>query len=94
MISVFLPTQLDSYTEGMREVVFSESELPKDHMVLADVIRALDQRYPGVAFRLVDEHQKIRRHIAIFLGDTMVRTLDVSVSAGSRVQIVGALSGG
>jgi hypothetical protein len=47
-----------------------------------------------MAFRIVDEQQRIRRHIAIFVGEEMVRTLDAPVGADARVQIVGALSGG
>jgi sulfur-carrier protein len=90
MIRVFLPTQLDSYTGGQREI-----ELPTSPgWQLSDLMRALDQRYPGVRFRLVDEQGNIRRHIAMFVGEQMVRTLDVPLQDDERVQIVGALSGG
>jgi len=55
---------------------------------------ALDRRFPSIRFRLVDEQGGIRRHIAMFVGETMVRSLDVPVADNNRVQIVGALSGG
>jgi hypothetical protein len=94
MIRVFLPTQLDEYTGGAREL---HLDLPAEEgvaLTLADVIAAVDARYRGAGFRLVDEHGQIRRHIAMFVGETMVRTLQAPVPAGGRVQIVGALSGG
>jgi sulfur-carrier protein len=90
MIHVVLPTQLDSYTGGQRELhLDSGGTVP-----LSRVIDQLEARYRGLAFRIVDEHGRIRRHIAIFVGEELVRTLTVEVPDGGRVQIVGALSGG
>lgn len=94
MIRVFLPSQLDDYTAGVRELTLA-LEAPADRaLVLADVVDALEQRYKGMAFRIVDEHGCIRRHIAMFVGESMVRTLQAPLAADDRVQIVGALSGG
>jgi len=94
MIRVVLPSQLDDYTGGLRELAL-ELLAPTDRgLVLADVIEELERRYRGVAFRVVDEQGGIRRHIAMFVGESMVRTLQAPVAADDRVQIVGALSGG
>lgn len=94
MIRVFLPSQLDDYSGGVRELSL-ELEAPADRpLILADVIDALEQRYRGMAFRVVDEQGRIRRHIAMFVGESMVRTLQAPLAADDRVQIVGALSGG
>lgn len=90
MIRVFLPSQLDEYTDGKREL---SVELAKGS-TLSDVITTLESLYPGIAFRVVDEHGRIRRHIAMFVGEGMVRDLSVPVAPNDRVQIVGALSGG
>lgn len=90
MIRVFLPSQVDSYTHGEREQAFEVQGIS----TLADVMWQLEQRFPGMRFRLIDEQGEIRRHIAVFIGESMVRTLDVSVADNDRVQIVGALSGG
>ena len=46
------------------------------------------------AFRLIDEQNRIRPHVNVFLGEQSVRDLDAAVSAGSEIYIVGALSGG
>ncbi|MDP2140684.1 MAG: MoaD/ThiS family protein [Gammaproteobacteria bacterium] len=94
MIRVFLPSQLDDYTDSVRELELDMRAEAGQSLVLADVIAELERRYKGLAFRIVDEHGNIRRHIAMFVGETMVRTLDVPVTENSRVQIVGALSGG
>ena len=90
MIKVFLPSQLESYTGDLRKI---EMELPAG-ATLRDVIAELERRYRGLAFRVVDEHGNIRRHIAFFVGDTMVRSLDIPLQENERVQITGALSGG
>ncbi|MDP3518869.1 MAG: MoaD/ThiS family protein [Pseudohongiella sp.] len=90
MIRVFLPSQVDSYTAGEREQHFDAQGIRS----LSDVMVALDRRFPGIRFRLVDEQGGIRRHIAMFVGETMVRSLEVPVADNNRVQIVGALSGG
>lgn len=94
MIRVFLPSQLDEYTGGKRELHLDLPANGSAGLSLADVIAAVDAHYRGVGFRLVDEHGQIRRHIAMFVGEMMVRTLEARVPEGGRVQIVGALSGG
>ncbi|MDO9319072.1 MAG: MoaD/ThiS family protein [Gammaproteobacteria bacterium] len=94
MIRVILPSQLEDYTDRLREV---ELDLPMSdggEATLADVIAALESRFRGLAFRIIDEQGNIRRHIAIFVGESMVRTLQAPVRENARVQIVGALSGG
>lgn len=90
MIRVVLPSQVDSYTQGQREQLLDASGIS----TLADVMWALEKCFPGMRFRLIDEHGDIRRHIAIFVGESMVRALDVAIADNDRVQIVGALSGG
>jgi molybdopterin converting factor small subunit len=92
MIQVYLPSQLESYTDGVRQVTF---DMENDSaLTLASVIRKLDEKYHGIAFRIVDEQHQIRRHIAIFVGEQLIRELDFPLDDEARVQIVGALSGG
>lgn len=94
MIRVFLPSQLEDYTDKVREVAFELPDKSGKGLTLADVIAELERRYRGLAFRIVDEHGNIRRHIAMFVGEKMVRELSSPVNEHDRVQIVGALSGG
>ena len=97
MIDVFLPSQLESYTNGVRHLSFEPHDFDcgdNETLMLTDLIQKLDTQYRGMAFRIVDEQGRIRRHIAIFIGENMVRELDIPLPANARVQIVGALSGG
>ena len=94
MIQVVFPSQLDSYTGGIRELKLDIGNPAGATLTLSDVVRELDSRYRGLGFRIVDEQNRIRRHIAIFVGENLVRELDAPLTQSARVQIVGALSGG
>jgi hypothetical protein len=89
-VVALIPGLLRSYTGGEPRV-----ELPLDRGAsVDDALRALDARYPGFRFRIVDEQGAIRPHIKIFVGLNQVRTLSEAVSPGAELMIVGALSGG
>jgi sulfur-carrier protein len=94
MLHVVLPSQLESYTSGLRELELEFQDPSHTNLSLVNVIQELDRRFPGLKFRLVDEQGQIRRHIAIFVGENLVRVLDHPLSGSERIQIVGALSGG
>lgn len=87
MISVLIPSQLIAYTDGASRV---EAEGDTIGRALDD----LDRRYPGLKFRVVDEQDRIRRHMRIFIGQTEARTTDAAVRDGGELLIFGALSGG
>jgi molybdopterin converting factor small subunit len=86
-VRVRLPSPLDSYTGGLREV-----DLPGED--LAAVLAALDARFPGVRFRIVDERGLVRRHINVFVNEDLVTDLGRRLASGDQVMIVAALSGG
>lgn len=87
MIRVSVPSQLIAYTGGATRV---EAEGATVAAVLAD----LDRRFPGLKFRVVDEQDRIRRHMRIFVGDLEAKRLDVPVGSKAELLIFGALSGG
>ena len=87
MIHVRLPSQLHSYTGGLKH-------LELDARTLAALADGLEQRFPGIRFRIIDEHGRIRRHIQFFVNGDQVRDLSYQLADGDEVQIVGALSGG
>lgn len=58
------------------------------------VLRDLDRRYPGLRFRMVDEQDRIRRHMRLFVSGEQVFDLDHRLKPGDDIQIVQALSGG
>ena len=57
-------------------------------------IEALDARYPGLRHRIVDEQDRIRKHIRFFVNGEMAERLDRALGCGDEVMIVAALSGG
>ena len=86
-MTVLIPTQLRSYTGRLAQVTANGS-------TLAELLADLDRRYPGIRFRMVDEQDRIRQHIRIFVNREQVRDLGTALTAGDEIQILGALSGG
>lgn len=86
-MKVLIPTPLRSYTRQRGEV---EAEGDTLGALLVD----LDRRHPGIRFRMVDEQDRIRRHIRIFVNRKQVRDLRLALHVTDRVQILQALSGG
>ena len=60
---------------------------------VSEVMDGLDQRYPGMRARLVDETPAIRRHISVFLDGNRV-ALDTAVPPGAEIFVITAISGG
>ncbi len=86
-MNILVPNQLQAYTGG-------QSRVTADGGTLAEVLADLDTNYPGIRFRMIDEQDRIREHIRIFVAGENAASLDVPVPRGVEVQIVGALSGG
>lgn len=84
---VHIPQPLLSYTEGAKEV---EAEGESLGALLDD----LDQRFPGMRFRIVDERDRMRKHVKFFVNREQVGQLDVPLSDTDEVHIFQALSGG
>ena len=85
-MNVLIPSALRSYTE--------RSEVEANGATLAAVIADLDRRYAGIRFRIIDEQDRVRPHIRIFVNGEQSRDLSQPLSATDEVVIVQALSGG
>lgn len=85
-MKVLIPSPLRSYT-GEREVEASGA-------TLAELLVALDRRYPGLRFRMIDEQDRLRPHIRLFVNGEQARDLATALGPSDEVQIVQALSGG
>jgi len=85
---VRIPTVLRSYTGG-RETV--EIAAPT---TLGAAVDALDARFPGFRFRIIDEQHAVRPHIKLFVDGALARDLATTIAAAHELMIVGALSGG
>ena len=59
-----------------------------------EVLDDLDRRFPGIKFRIVDEQDRIRPHMRLFVGREAARDVRRKLQDGEELMIFGALSGG
>lgn len=83
---VTIPSPLLSYT-GRREVSAQGA-------TVAAVLGDLERQFPGIRFRMVDEQDRLRPHMRIFVGQDELRDLDAPLAATATLHIIQALSGG
>ena len=85
-MKVLIPTPLRPYT-GAREV-------DAEGTTLGEVLAALDRAYPGLRFRMIDEQDRVRPHMRVFVNGEQSFDLNRALQPTDSVQIVQALSGG
>ncbi len=85
-MKVRIPSPLHSYTES--------TEVSASGATLAELLVDLDRQFPGLRFRVVDELDRLRPHMRLFVNQQQVRDLAQSLAPTDSVQIVQALSGG
>ncbi len=83
---VLIPSALLSYS--------GQAWVEADGDTLGAVLGDLDRHYPGIRFRMVDEHGHIRRHMRVFYRRQMVFDLATPLDGQEELLIVQALSGG
>ncbi len=86
-MTLHIPTALCSYTG-------QQSRVEAEGRTLAEVLSAMDGRYPGLRFRIITEQDRIRPHIRIFVNETQVQDLETRLQPDDQIHIVLALSGG
>ena len=86
-----IPGLLRSYSGGAENVAIG---LTRESPTLADALASLNERCPGLRFRIIDEQGAIRAHMKIFVDGVLARDLDTPVRPDGEVMLVGALSGG
>ena len=85
-MKVLIPSPLYSYTE--------RSEVEAEGATLAELLLDLDRQFPGLRFRMIDEQDRMRRHMRFFVNGVQTFSLTHALGRGDSVQIVQALSGG
>ena len=83
---VLIPGPLLSYTR-VREVSAVGG-------TLAALLADLERQYPGIRFRMIDEQDRIRPHMRVFVDGRQVHELAHVLRGRETVQIIQALSGG
>ena len=60
-IAVLIPSQLTAYTDGVTRVEAAGA-------TVGGVLDDLDRRFPGLKFRVIDEQDRVRKHMRMFIG--------------------------
>ena len=87
MIRVSIPSQLSAYTDGVTRVEAAGA-------TVGGVLDDLDRRFPGLKFRVIDEQDRVRKHMRMFIGRNETRRVAALMRDGDELLIFGALSGG
>ena len=90
MATVYVPTPLRRFTGGQ-----SKLDVQADNV--GDVLLAVDDQFPGIAQKVLDDDGEVKRFINIFVNDDEIRALqglDTPVRDGDKVSIVPAMAGG
>lgn len=72
-------------------------ELEEKISTVGDAIRALEKHSPTAIDSVLDEQGKLRQHVNVFLNEENTRFLaglDTPAPDGSRIFVLGAISGG
>jgi molybdopterin converting factor small subunit len=85
-MKVLIPTPLRSYVKA--------TTVEAEGATLGELLADLDRRYPGIRFRMIDEQDRVRRHMRIFVNGEQVFDLGHALKPSDELQIVQALSGG
>lgn len=85
-MQVLIPSALRSYT--------GRSHVEAKGDTLDALFDDLERRHPGLRFRVVDEQQRLRPNMRLFVNGLGVRDLGHALKPDDFVAIVLALSGG
>ena len=83
---VSIPAPLLSYTKQRHVAAAGPT--------LGAALEDLDRQFPGIRFRMVDEQDRVRPHMRIFVNGAQVFDLGQALGPADTVHIVQALSGG
>ncbi|NQW21998.1 MAG: MoaD/ThiS family protein [SAR202 cluster bacterium] len=87
MATIFIPSMLQSLTGGARQI-------DCDAKNIRQVIERLDELYPGIRDRLVEDGE-LRENLAVAIdGDIAIMGMLEKVGANSEVHFVPAIGGG
>ena len=89
-VQVNLPTVLRTHAGGARTV-------EADGSTVGEVLRQLEQQYPGLAGQVVDDSGSLHKFVNVYVNDDDVRylsSLDTAVGPSDEISILPAVAGG
>ena len=89
-VEVYVPYPLRGLTNGIGTVELQAADL-------GGAIAELNRRFPGLAYRILDDQGRLRRFVNAFVNDQPVSHLspnDVPLRAGDVVTILPSVAGG
>lgn len=84
---IHIPSPLRSYTKGA-------SKVDAEGASVDEMLNHLNEQFPGIKFRMIDEQSRMRQHIKIFVNKEAVETVNAPLKSADEVHIICALSGG
>lgn len=90
MATVLVPTPLRRLTGG-------QGKLTVEGNTIGAVIQTLEQQYPGISAKILDDEGNVKRFINVFVNESEIRTLQgmaTAVKSNDQVSIVPAMAGG
>jgi molybdopterin converting factor small subunit len=90
MPSVTIPTTMRRFTENQRTLTLPGGSV-------AQVLRALAERYPKAFSQVCDDQGEMKAFVAIFVNDTDIRMLagpETALQETDEVHIIPAIAGG
>jgi molybdopterin synthase sulfur carrier subunit len=87
MADVHLPGTLTPLFSGLPRRLDLEAD------TVGEAIDRLDERWPGLRDRLCEPGPLLRRHIHVYV-DRERAAMDTPIAAGSRIDVIAAISGG
>jgi len=89
-ISVKVPTILRTYTGGTADVSVTGA-------TLSEALASLDEQFPGIGARVLDDEGRLRRFVNVYVNDDDVRFLEdlqTPTPDGASISIIPAVAGG
>ncbi len=89
-VEVRLPTLLRPHAGG-------QASVEVEGTTVAEVLRSLESRYPGMAGQVLAEDGSLHKFVNVYVNDDDVRylsVLDTAVKEGDEVSILPAVAGG
>ncbi|MBI4413584.1 MAG: MoaD/ThiS family protein, partial [candidate division NC10 bacterium] len=89
-VTVYIPTPFRKLTGNIARVEAEAADL-------AGLLAVLDDRFPGLRERVLDERGAIHRHVNVYVNDRAVEDLDgprTPLRDGDEVALIPAIAGG